>query len=424
MNLSNDHFTLLKNIKTSTFLLSFAVVMIAISALFFNKKGMSANWVAPYLSAAANLEWGGGFFISEQECIAFKELPLDQQLNYNFSITTDLTHYNHNPIGFAYLIKIATTLFPFTGDEYAIMLLQLLVHLLLCLFILYLLKDTPSALLFFGIFYMVNPLILKYVVFNFYYFWQSLPSIFILVVLIDKYYLKYVAILFALVIPFVLITRMTLILAILFLVGLLIYQRLNFYYLVVSITVFFLTFFAVRQPTEKNIFHTIYVGIAAYENPYVASLSDNEAYDLYAEVVGEKLNASISGNYYDQDVIRRYQMISRKAVETIFYENPWLFLKNATLNTLQLYSFGYFSKGGDWFNYLSALWGFIVFVLLLFSKKYWTIVLIAIPSITFTWFYPPIPAYMFGSYLFLVVGYYQLFENFHNRIFKKQSITP
>ena len=49
---------------------------------------------------------------------------------------------------------------------------------------------------------------------------------------------------------------------------------------------------SINKPTEKNLWHTVYVGIAAYENPYVKELSDNEGYRLYEETTGERLSAS------------------------------------------------------------------------------------------------------------------------------------
>jgi len=403
--------------KTNILTLFFTAATIVVGSFFFGFQGMSDNWVAPYLSAAANLEWGGRFMISEPECIAFKALPLAEQLEYRFTVSNETIHYNHNPIGYVYIIRCATLLLPFVGDETAVMVFQLLFHLLFCLFILYLLRTNFLAFMFFAIGYMINPFILKYVAFNFYYFWQSIPSLLILILLIDKRYVNYVAALFTVVLPFILLARMTLVLSVLFLVGLLIYKKINWMYLIASLFIFSYIFTSIQQPTEKNIFHTIYVGIGAYKNPYVEALSDNVGYDLYKQKTGDDLDAQIGGNYYEGNVIHRYQDIAKKEVLDIVSECPTMFIKHAVLNTLQLYSFGFYSKGSEIFKYLSAAIGFIVLLSLLFLRQYWIIILIGIPSVTFTWFYPPIPAYMFGSYIFLLLAYYTLFEYLRSKYF-------
>ena len=90
---------------------------------------MSDNWVAPYLSAAANLSLGGNFDIDLDEVLKFKKLNVKEQDIYKFNKSKNLSNYNHNPIGFVYLIRIATFLFPFLGDQVSIIFLQSLVFL-------------------------------------------------------------------------------------------------------------------------------------------------------------------------------------------------------------------------------------------------------------------------------------------------------
>ena len=68
----------------------------------------------------------------------------------------------------------------------AIILLQLLVHLVLVYEHITSFKDQENRLLFFHGFYMVNPVILKYVTFDFYYFWQSVPGLLLLLMVLDS----------------------------------------------------------------------------------------------------------------------------------------------------------------------------------------------------------------------------------------------
>ena len=124
----------------------------------------------------------------------------------------------------------------------------------------------------------------------------------------------------------------------------------------------------------------------------------------------------MGGNYYNSDTIRKYQEITKGRVFEIFDQDPWIFLKNAMLNSFQIFSFGYFNKAGDLLNYVSALIGVIIFLWLLYLRKFLLVLLIAAPSITFTVFYPPIPAYMFGSYVFLIVGLYVILLDLTSKI--------
>jgi hypothetical protein len=266
--------------------------------------------------------------------------------------------------------------------------------------------------------YMTNPLILKYVTFDFYYFWQSVPGLLLVLMVLDSKKRMVYPILFALLFPVLLSTRMTLALSlVVFFIFLL--KRYKWYVPVLAGCVFLLLYNTINKPTEKNLWHTVYVGIGAYENPYVSELSDNEGYRLYEETTGERLSASIGGNYYETSTIRKYQEITKNKVMEILGENPLLFIKNALLNSLQVFSIGYVNKGGDLLNILSAVLGLLVLLWLVYLKKYVLIVLIAAPSILFTGFFPPIPAYMFGSYVFLVIGYYYIFRD----ILQKLNLT-
>ena len=102
------------------FIVSFLVILYHI----FSTNRMSDNWMGPYLSAANNLEFSGEFMINEEEVNEFKKLNIKEQDFYKFSSKTDLVQYNHNPIGYVYLIKAAKTLFFFTGDQLSIIILQ------------------------------------------------------------------------------------------------------------------------------------------------------------------------------------------------------------------------------------------------------------------------------------------------------------
>jgi hypothetical protein len=178
--------------------------------------------------------------------------------------------------------------------------------------------------------------------------------------------------------------------------------------------IIFLTFvFLFNRKTEnKTVWHTIYIGVGAYPNLYVTALSDNEAYAIYENQTGEKLNVSTGGNFYDLKVINRYEKLLQKEYMQIVRKAPFMLLKNAILNFFQSFSVGYFVDYPLWVSYLSSFFGFIFFNLLLIKRNFLWIAAIALSSLSFTPYYPPIQAYMFGSYILLVGAFIQLLHDF------------
>src|SRR6266498_3565720 len=166
----NEQIMKTNKIRYTIFIIVLGIVSLGVFQ-FTKGDRMSDNWVAPYLSCARNLRIGDDFLINLREVKHFQNLTVDEQSNYKFKEENNLVLYKTNPIGFAYFIKIATTLFFFLGDENALLLFHFLIHLSLCLLAMKYIKSTRIQILFF-IFYACNPFILRYVIFNFYYIYQ------------------------------------------------------------------------------------------------------------------------------------------------------------------------------------------------------------------------------------------------------------
>ena len=155
-----------------------AMIIAGLSVQFLLAGGMNAIWIAPYLSAASNYNAGGDFKIALEQVNEFIALSSREQLSYRFNSIEDPLYYNHNPIGYVILIQSATTLFGlFAGDLQSILLLQLFIHVGICLTILSWFQKNRLQFWLILFLYALNPLILYFVVFNFYYFWQVLPSV-------------------------------------------------------------------------------------------------------------------------------------------------------------------------------------------------------------------------------------------------------
>ncbi|MDY7394199.1 hypothetical protein UMM65_03020 [Aureibaculum sp. 2210JD6-5] len=384
------------------FQLILIIISLIVSYFIVQDKRMSDNWMGPYLSAAHNLEWSGDFKISVNEVNYFKDLDVESQDSYRFSQSTGLSHYNHNPIGYAYLIRGATFLFPFVGHQMAIILLQCFVFFLINFLFLTLNSFNNKQKWLFLILFTVNPIILRFVTFNFYYFWQIIPSVLFGYLILCKKPNSAVLSIMILLLPFIILTRPTVVFALLIALFLL-YKRTSLLFLTSSTIYIVLISFWLFQPIKKNIWHTIYTGLGAYTNSYNIKLNDNTTYKLYENKTGKKLNASIGGNYYNNDIINEYTEITKSETLKIFNKSPMLFIKNAIVNTLQGFSIGYINKAGDNINYIISFTGFLLACLLLYFKKYLWFLMIGLSIGSFTLYYPPIQAYMYGAYLLMIL---------------------
>jgi len=388
-----------------------AVLLTGGSLLFNTSRTMSPVWYGPYLSAAANLSWGGPFQIDLDEVVLFSELTSEQRAQYHFTGTADLTHYNHNPLGFAYVVAGAKWLFPFLSDVWALKALQIGLHVASCLLILTLLQGRTSQILFL-VLYGLNPAVIYFVTFPYYYFLQSIPSVFLAYCLLSKrprgpfagtaglFFLTAAAGALGI----VLLTRPTTIAAIALSLLLLLIRLQRRWRGLLALAVFTAVVVTGHAPTEKNFWHTAYVGLGAYPNEEVTLLSDNEGYDLFERETGTLMNASLGGNYYDSETTSLYKQISRSAYLRILNEEYPRLALNATANIGQSFSVGFINRAPLFLNYIIAMSGFLVAALLMKSGQYWLTTAIFLTSATFTPYYPPIQAYMFGAFLLLVLG--------------------
>ena len=388
-------------------IITLAIVLAAISIFYLTYDHRdNDNWTAPYFSAAANLQLGGKFLVDAEDVLLFKELPAQEQYTYKFISNGELIYYNHNPIGFAYIIRIATLLFPFLGDAYALVLLQVILHILLCFLIIQSFRNRTFTIIF-TILYAINPLILNIVVLNYYYFWQCIPG-FIVIYLTTAHKVD-LRILTSLLILLVLsvLARPTIILVSIFSMFF-VFKRTTAAYSIPVIISILIVYFFIYENNNKNIWHTVYVGIAAYQQDEVRALSDDEAYSLYLEKTGDTLNASFGQNYYNDEVIKQYTAITKDTVYKLIKDKPLMFIRNAAINTLQIYSVGYLNLGNYTLNLLSAFTGLLILMTLLASGQLNIAFGILLSAITFTLYYPPIQAYLFGAYIFSVVGFFHI----------------
>jgi hypothetical protein len=86
----------------------------------------------------------------------------------------------------------------------------------------------------------------------------------------------------------------------------------------------------------------------------------------------------------------------------VLHERPDLLVRNALLNLFQTFSIGYVTASRP-LSYLSALAGLACCVLLLVTRRWLFVLAIAASSVTYALYHPPVPVYLFGTYL-LTIG--------------------
>lgn len=388
-------------------LISFAL---ALSAWVWQDRLMGGENTAPYFSCAKNLKFGGNFMYHVGESLAFRSMSVSQQYAHRFQahLPESLSLYPTNHIGYAYIIWIATHLFPFLTDLKAIILFQAIFHLLICLGILFTTKLDPRFRWAFLVLYALNPLVLRVTVYNFYYFWQVIPSVALTCYLLKLY--RHPLLWGSLfVLPFAFFTRSSIVLLIPF-VFYWLYRHHSKTFLLAYIGFWALVALVFYKPTQKHIWHTVYIGIGAYQNSYNVSLDDSSGYRLYEKAFAIDTFDSRPGSiYFKTEVIDNYARVAQKAYAAIAKDNPLLILKNAIANTLQGFGVGYLNTAPDWLNYLLALFGLAVLLLLVKHKQWLCIALILASNITYIFYTPPIPVYLFGTYLLTVVSVLRVF---------------
>lgn len=392
------------------------ILVVVIGILMGVPRMMSPVWAVPYLSGAMNSGWDGEWRFAPDEVDRFKALNKKERLAYKFKRypREETTPYGYNRKGFVYVVKVADLLFGAMGTINATKCFHLAVHLILCIAIVLSLRDKVSKLAF-TVLYTLNPVVLVYVVFPFYYFWQSVPSAIAVLLVLHPQSKKWVFAPAAFVVSLVFLIRPT----ILFLfVATACYWciKRSWSWGLAGVAIFVATIAIVSatstgpRPGPAH-WHTIFVGLGAYPDGILPDLSDDEGYKRYERVTGEKINASIDGNFYSDALRKKYYATLKDEYKTEALSNPIVVLKNATLNVLQSFSFGYLNDGPVIVAYLSALIGLVFLSILIWKKKYICVVLIFTAGATFTPYYPPIPGYMFGSYVLLVVAAVLLLED-------------
>ena len=383
--------------------ISVFVLVVLAGFAFRNPERQNPRWTTPYFSAAANFRFGQGFYIDVEDSRRHCQLnDFDAERQYRFRRSNELSAYNHNPIGYVYVIMLASAMFGWWfGDIESLLILQILVHAATTVFVMMQLRSR-SARAALVLAYGINPLIIHLVTLDYYYFWQVVPSLALIAISYRKEDRSRVAWIFwGAVLGGILIIRPTTGVAVaLIYCGL--WKRDSWQLPLLSLVACLSMFMFFSHAHNKNVWHTLYVGVGAYPNPYMKGrLTDTNGYRLMAEKTGLKLDVEVGGNYYIDSIVDRYREVTRTEYLRILRESPLLLIKNALVNVLASFSVGYAVGMPDGVNYGIALSGLVLLGLLVCLREYWMILAIGTSSIGFAPYFPPIQAYMFGSFILL-----------------------
>jgi len=384
------------------------ISLLAIMLLFFSMKFFEKNQMmtgacsSAYLSGAANWSIGESWRVNYDEMDQFEALDDENRLAYRFEREDNAVEYSHNAIGLLHINALSRSIFFWQGDLQSIISLQQLTHIFLSLFILFLLKSHYHQLLFYFL-YVINPVILYFVDFPYYYFWQVIPSALWLMYLLNNKLIKNKIYLLSILFAFIFIVRPSTLFLLLAVLGYIGYKE-GKVRAILSLLLFFVVIFGIKPEAKGSValgpWHTIYVGIGAYQNQYNIDMKDSTGYKIFEKETGKEYVAGCRENKN----IKLYLGVLKERYINVLSESPLLLARNALLNILESYGIGYKVNMMS-VNYMSAFLGFILILFLLYFREYFLFFIIGFSSISFTPYFPPIGAYMFGSYILIVYAW-------------------
>jgi hypothetical protein len=408
-------------LKNNFLLIIILILSVIISSVIFkNNKDQSINWTFPYFSGAANYQNLFDWQISPSDFEIAKKLNYTTYKNYKHKKSKITVQNTVNNYGYVLIVLFARNLFPQLSEINSVILFQVLVHLIISIIIiLFILKSSYQKFLFI-VLYSSNPLIIHFVTFPFYYFWLFIPSLSLILIIKRKDCVKNTIPIITLFLLLSTLIRPTTILLSLFVyiyAFFTTFEKQSKIIIFLSGFTFLLGLLIIKNKSTTTMpFHTMYVGIGSYPNNFgISSNSDAEGFIYYKKLTGIEISTdAISGNYRIDSIREKYNLLLKARYFEILKKDKFLIFKNGTLNFLQTFSFGYYTRS-LLINYISSIIGFIFLIILIIFKKWVFILGISLYSITYILYFPPIPAYNFGVYLILIMAIIDLMTDLINK---------
>jgi len=386
---------------------------------------MGINWTFPYFSGAANLNTFLKWEISVSDFNSVKSIfggayDLSEYKYYKHQRVHDTILNTTNNYGYVLVVWLSQKLFPYWGDIQGVVFLQIFVHIFASFFAIFCLIKKQVYRVIFIILYSANPLIIHFVTFPFYYFWMFIPSLLFASVVMRKEWMCYLLLLSVPILLLSVFIRPTT-----FFISILIfiYAFINFndfrrrMLSVTLLVVFLLGVFFISKNSTASPWHTMYIGVGAYKNNLgVADLGDNRGYEYFLHQTGVLINTdAVSGNYNDPEVRGVYMQSLKERYLDMIFEDPFQLIKNAIENGVKVFTIGYLVRYPN-LSWLVNIQGILFIAFLIYLRQYVWFLAVLSTAIGFFWYFPPVPAYNFGAYVLLVLGFMSGMDKVYRKI--------
>jgi hypothetical protein len=400
-----------KNITNSAKIIVLGIV-IAISAFVFkSEQNMALSCAFPYYSGAANFKELFDWRFSPDEYEKIAHMSNKDHWAYHYganNVTIKSTAVNN--YGYVLALFAARNIFPWLGDLQAVAVFQTLVHICFSLLIYFAFLQNRFQRGMFFLLYAINPVVLSFVTLPFYYFWAFIPSIALAAVWLQPDKIQRWIPFLSISIFFSFLIRPTTLFLILFVFVVAFWrnrqkssQRMVVMSFVVFVSISF--WFSQQGVWYGSPFHTAFVGIGNYSNPYGLHGGDSDGYEYYRQKTGEPFsyNPVAENGVNNPKVMARYQSVLKKRYFEIMKESPLLLVRNAVLNTVQAFGVG-INVSREWTRPITAGIGLMVIALFLYTKQWvWGLGVLSY-AVAFTLYYPPIVTYLLGVYPLTILG--------------------
>jgi hypothetical protein len=382
-----------------------AAAIIAAGLVFKNPEAQALNWSFPYFSGAANMDTLGEWRISPSDYAAVRDLTPAEYREYRHQASDETIAYSFNNYGYVLVVAAARTLFSWMGEANAVVALQMAMHVILSLTVVALLVGRVPRIAFILLF-AINPVVLRFVTFPYYYFWTVVPCALLAIVWLRRERVGswIVPIALALYLSYLVRPPVLFVCLLIFAVAFRPGQRIV---TLAAAAVFALLVLFVNVQTYSSPWHTAYVGVGAYSNPFgINGPFDENGYSYYKSVTGVQVDTNpMNGSFQTAAARDDYWRVLRARYLEIAKDKPLLLARNAALNTAEAFALGY-DANRRWVTLASAAAGLIMIILIVISRAWiWGIGIFCYAA-AFTPYFPPIPAYLFGAYFLtaLAVG--------------------
>ena len=397
------------------------LLFIIVAIPFGNTRMQHPIWVAPYTSGAAHWSVGQPWKVAIGDDVTYRGKSIEERWVDVAKPNPDsskLIEFSAHDEGWMWVLWSTRKIFPFLSDLQGVVLLAIILHLLLSALILNRLNSGWQRYLFTFI-YICNPLTLHLVTFPYYYYWQAFPSLLAIIIWLyrDKiniWYLPGLALFLALCVA----VRPNVIFICLLVFGLTLYFRRH-WVTYLSVALFAVCFLSIPK-ANKMLWHTVYAGLGAYPNNSGLYLSDESSYASFKKKTGITLDTTFGENYYNLELRQQYNDHLKNESINYIKTHPVRTIKNIFLN-LSVGVLSPYKPGlSFWIYYIQAFLGLAFLASLIWLRQWPVLIGLGLSLGCIALIYPPIAAYVLGSFVFTAWGLMQIISHAISRFQKTQ----